>query len=94
MPYRLACSPILWKQFLINWSSLFSHDSSLYQVDIKPASTGGDSSAKLISDVAIYYSEVDLKCIRISPLSSSVLDMKLTASHMQGMCLATMLWWQ
>ena len=38
IPYRFACSPILWMHFL-NWGSLFSDFYSLFQVDMKLATT-------------------------------------------------------
>jgi hypothetical protein len=38
MPYRLDCSPVLWRHFL-NCGFLLSDDYNLYQVDIKLVST-------------------------------------------------------
>ena len=52
MPFMLAYSLILWRQFL-SLSSFHSDDSSLCQVDIKPASTSTENDLYVTYSICI-----------------------------------------
>lgn len=50
MLFMLAYSPTLWKHFL-NWESLFSDESSLCEVDIKPLNTTFQSNKDKMREI-------------------------------------------
>lgn len=47
LPHQLLCKAILWRSHFLNVGSLFSNDSSLYQVDPKPTKANQDKVTEM-----------------------------------------------